>query len=128
MERRIAALAAQVVRLGADLDGEVPSSPAPPPEGSALKNAIIASAEAAAAGIRASAEREARRIRGRAAGPASERVSRFVTMIARQREMLATLVLEADRVGHATARLNALTQALDAELQTLLRSVRSGER
>ncbi|MGA2470532.1 MAG: hypothetical protein ABSG64_07565 [Solirubrobacteraceae bacterium] len=125
LERQITALAAQVRRLGERLDGDAPTAAADP-EASALTDAIIATAEAAAAQIRASAEREAERIRNSGTGVASERMAGLVTMLVRQRGTLATLAAQADRIGQAAASLGAEARALDSELRDTLAAIAPG--
>jgi hypothetical protein len=139
LEPRMAALAAQVRALGERL-GQRPAagerqrhdavsdwteagqagSPAPRAES---REMIIAAAETAAAEIRASAQREARRIRGSAGRVAGERLEALREAIARQRETLAGLTAETKRIEHSAAILLAQVRALESELQQTLASV-----
>lgn len=80
-------------------------------------------AEAAAGEIRASAEREAQRIREVVANDASERVAELLAIIAGQCESVAGLSAEAQRIEHSAATLREQARALEADLQVMLRAL-----
>jgi hypothetical protein len=84
---------------------------------------ILAMAEAAADEIRASAEREAQRIREVVANDASERVAELLAIIASQCESVAGLTAEAERIEHSAVVLREQARALEADLQVMLSAV-----
>jgi hypothetical protein len=80
-----------------------------------LFESVIATAERAAVEIRARAEREAASIRARASDDLLPPTGDLVTTLERQRQTLAALAAETDRIAQAVAVLGAQTRALDAE-------------
>jgi len=128
LEAQVAALAAQVRRLGERLaPNEVPASP-PAPDGTSsakglLNERVLAAAEAVAAEIRADAEREAERIRSGAQLQAARQIEQLRAMVAQQREAVATLVREAEQLEQSVAAIRAQADTLDAELLALDESI-----
>ncbi len=134
LEDQIAALAAQVRRLGERLaagsslprlfgawahgNSEPVDPPAQPAAGS-FDAGILASAESVASEIRATAEREARRIRDGAQREASMRAADLRAMVARQRETLAALGAEIGHLEHSIATIRSQSRALEAELRAV---------
>jgi hypothetical protein len=84
---------------------------------------IVVMAERAATEIRENALREAERIRAGATIDAGERVNDLRALIQRQRESLAALSAETDRVEQSSAILRAQARALAGELDGMLASV-----
>jgi hypothetical protein len=80
-----------------------------------LFEAVIATAERAALEIRVSAEREATSIRARASDDRVAPTADLVSTLERQRQTLAALAAETDRIAQAVAVLGAQTRSLDAE-------------
>jgi hypothetical protein len=79
-----------------------------------LFESVIATAERAALEMRESAEREASRIRARASDDRVAPATDLVGKLERQRQTLAALAAETDRIAQAVAVLGAQTRALDA--------------
>jgi vacuolar-type H+-ATPase subunit E/Vma4 len=94
-----------------------PAAPAAPADD------IVAMAERAASEIRENAMREAERIRAGATTDAGDRVNELRALIQRQRESLAALSAEADRVEQSSAILRSQARALASELDGMLASV-----
>jgi hypothetical protein len=80
-----------------------------------LFEGVIATAERAALELRESAEREAASIRARASDDRVAPTTDLVGKLERQRQTLAALAAETDRIAQAVAVLGAPTGALDAE-------------
>jgi cell division septum initiation protein DivIVA len=101
-----------------------PGSPAEPaPHIAATGARIVEMAHAAAAEIRADAEREAQRIRQAAAQARSDRVAAVLEIIARQCESVATLATEVDRIEQSAAVLREQLTALNDEWRRMLVAV-----
>jgi hypothetical protein len=82
-----------------------------------LFEGVIATAERAALELRESAEREAASILARASDDRVAPTTDLVGTLERQRQTLAALAAETDRIAQAVAVLGAPTGALDAERQ-----------
>jgi chromosome segregation ATPase len=135
LEAQIAALAAQVKRLGERLGGapagvsrlrgargRVPAPQAEQPRpktDETLSAGLLASAESVAAEIRASAEREAQRIRDGAKLDTSAQIAGLRAMIAGQRNTLAALSAEIGHLEHSATMMRSLARGLEAELQAI---------
>jgi uncharacterized coiled-coil protein SlyX len=141
LEAQIAALAAQVRRLGERLAAPstalprlriawnrvapAPASEPPSRASEALMAGILETAESVAAEIRASAEREAQRIRDGALLEAAARIAGLRAMIAGQRDTLGALAAEIGRLEHSATTLRSHARALDAELQAIDQALRA---
>jgi multidrug resistance efflux pump len=130
VEAQLEALAAQVRKLGERLATQAADpepTPAPPPElgelRSILAGRVLAAAEAVSNEIRASAQREAERIRsGGQRGAAAQRELRAA--VARQREGMATLIAETMHVEQILEVLRARMGVLNSELAALENTLR----
>jgi hypothetical protein len=80
-----------------------------------LFESVIAAAERAALEIRASAERQAASIRARASDDRVAPTADLASTGVRQRQTLAALAAETDRIAQAVAVLGAQIRALDAK-------------
>jgi uncharacterized coiled-coil protein SlyX len=136
LETQIASLAAQVRRLGERLGGapiplprlrpRQPQAGPPPTSPVDLSAGMLATAESVAAEIRASAEREAQRIRDHALAEANERIAGLHAMIAGQRATLAALAAEIGHLEYSASTMRAQARALDGELQAIDQALRAG--
>lgn len=118
LRRQVALLAGQVRELGARVSpaGEAPQRT------SAAKTAerTIAAAERAAAEIRESAMREAQRIRAGGARSGDEEAE-LLASARRQRETLAAIAAEIERLEHSAGILRTQLRSLEGELTNIVR-------
>ena len=89
----------------------------PPATGGPPAAELIASAELAAERIRESARREAERIIGERSGQPRELSVALLAAVKRQRQTLAVLAAEAERIDQSAEILRAQIRLLDAEIQ-----------
>ena len=80
---------------------------------------LIATAERAAAEIRNSAQREATRVTAQRGQRPSRLATDLLVMVNRQRQTLAVLAAETDRLGQSVEILQTNIRALDSELQAI---------
>ena len=123
MRRAVAELAGQVRELGARVAGATAErQTGPDPEAVATAELMLAAAERAAAQIREAAQREAARIR--AANPASAHdATGVLATTRRQRQMLAVLAAEIERIEHSAAILRGQLRSLEAELANMVEAL-----
>ena len=111
LRRRISDLAEQVRQLSAR---DRPPEPGPPTD--LLASDVIAMAERTAEEIRANARREAARVALHRAHDAPELASALVGALARQRETIAVLAAEIERLGQCAEQLRTHVRLLEDEL------------
>jgi hypothetical protein len=111
LRRRISELAEQVRRLSAH---DPPLAPGAPTD--VLASDVIAMAERAAEEIRANARREAARVALGHAHDAPALASVLVGAVARQRETIAVLAAEIERLGQSAEQLLTHVRVLEDEL------------
>jgi hypothetical protein len=109
LRRRITDLAEQVRLLAVRDPAE-----APPP--GPLASDVIAMAERAAEEIRANARREAARVQLRRAHDAPELAGALARAVSRQRETIAVLAAEVERLGQCAEQLRTHVRLLEGEL------------
>jgi len=115
---QVAALAEQVRRLG-ERSQAGPRGAQQPPAPAVPAAELLASAERAAEKIRESARREAARIAAGTGPRPNQLAAELLVIVNRQRQTLAVLAAEAERLGQATDVLEAKIRALDGDLQAM---------
>jgi len=108
---RIDDLAAQVRRLGEPAAGAAAGATTGP-----LADDVIAMAERAAEEIRAHARREAARLGQRAAADAPELARALLASVSRERQTVAVLAAEVERLSQSAEQLRAHIRLLEDEL------------
>lgn len=111
LRARINDLAEQVRRLSAD-----DRAAAPPPATGLLGTDVIAMAERAAEEIRANARREAARVQLRRPHDAPELANALLGAVTRERQAIAVVAAEVERLGHCAEQLRTHVRLLEDEL------------
>ena len=117
LRRQVALLAGQVRELGARVTPTGAAAERRPAATSAERT--IAAAERAAAEIRASAMREAERIRSGSAGPGDEG-GELLACARRQRQTLVVIAAEIERLEHTAGILRTQLRSLEGELTHMI--------